>query len=82
LKLRSDNLAEQLRQPLLPVYLISGDEPLQVGEAADAVRAAARASGYSEREVHFIERGAASGASSRSACLRASSAMTAPGSSA
>ena len=60
MKLRSDNLAEQLRQPLLPVYLISGDEPLQVGEAADAVRAAARASGYSEREVHFIERGAAS----------------------
>jgi DNA polymerase-3 subunit delta len=57
LKLRSESLAEQLRQRLLPVYLVSGDEPLQVGEAADAVRAAARTAGYSEREVYFIERG-------------------------
>ncbi|MCC7460855.1 MAG: DNA polymerase III subunit delta [Gammaproteobacteria bacterium] len=60
MKLRSDNLAEQLRQRLLPVYLVSGDEPLQAGEAADAVRAAARAAGCTEREVHFIERGAGS----------------------
>jgi DNA polymerase-3 subunit delta len=38
--------------------LISGDEPLLSGEAADAVRARARAAGFSEREVHFIERAA------------------------
>jgi DNA polymerase-3 subunit delta len=37
LKLRPDNLAAQLEQRLLPVYLISGDEPLQAGEAADSV---------------------------------------------
>jgi DNA polymerase-3 subunit delta len=61
LKLRPENLAAQLEQRLLPVYLISGDEPLQAGEAADAVRAAARARGFGEREVHFIERGGASG---------------------
>ncbi|MFO1401426.1 MAG: DNA polymerase III subunit delta, partial [Steroidobacteraceae bacterium] len=60
MKLRPDNLAGQLRQRLLPVYLVSGDEPLQVGEAADAVRAAARAAGYAEREVLFIERGGGS----------------------
>ena len=59
LKLRPDNLAAQLEQRLLPVYLISGDEPLQAGEAADSVRAVARARGYTEREVHFIERGGA-----------------------
>ncbi|MDE2136863.1 MAG: DNA polymerase III subunit delta [Gammaproteobacteria bacterium] len=56
MKLTSDSLATHLREQLLPVYLISGDEPLLTGEAADAVRAAARARGFSEREVHFIER--------------------------
>lgn len=43
---------------MLPAYLISGDEPLLTGEAADAVRASARAAGFTEREVHFIERAA------------------------
>jgi DNA polymerase-3 subunit delta len=56
LKLTSDSLATHLAQRLLPAYLISGDEPLLGGEAADAVRDAARAAGFSEREVHFIER--------------------------
>jgi DNA polymerase-3 subunit delta len=58
LKLTSDSLATHLTQRLLPAYLISGDEPLLTGEAADAVRARARAAGFTEREVHFIERGA------------------------
>jgi len=40
----------------LPVYLVSGDEPLLAGEAADAVRLRARAAGFTEREVYFIER--------------------------
>lgn len=39
------------------VYLVSGDEPLLAGEAADAIRAAARAKGFTERDVHFMERG-------------------------
>jgi DNA polymerase-3 subunit delta len=58
LKLTSDSLAPQLAQRLLPAYLISGDEPLLAGEAADAIRARARAAGFSERDVHFIERAA------------------------
>jgi DNA polymerase III subunit delta len=56
LKLTSDSLATHLAQRLLPAYLISGDEPLLSGEAADAVRERARAAGFSERDVHFIER--------------------------
>ncbi|HET7757796.1 MAG TPA: DNA polymerase III subunit delta, partial [Steroidobacteraceae bacterium] len=56
MKLTSDSLAAQLRDRLLPVYLISGDEPLLTGEAADAVRERARAAGFSEREVYFPER--------------------------
>ena len=56
MKLTSDSLAAQLAQRLLPAYLVSGDEPLLTAEAADAIRARARAAGYTEREVHFIER--------------------------
>jgi DNA polymerase-3 subunit delta len=41
---------------LLPVYLLSCDEPLTSGEAADALRAAARKQGYADREVYFVER--------------------------
>ncbi len=41
----------------MPVYLVSGDEPLLAGEAADAVRARARALGFTEREVHVLDRG-------------------------
>jgi DNA polymerase-3 subunit delta len=58
LKLTADSLAKHLRERLLPAYLISGDEPLLAGEAADDVRARARAAGFTEREVHFIERAA------------------------
>jgi DNA polymerase-3 subunit delta len=57
LKLTTDALSGHLEQQLLRAYLISGDEPLLVGEAADAVRARARAKGFTERDVHFMERG-------------------------
>jgi len=52
-----DQLAATLARGLASTYLISGDEPLTVGEAADAVRAAARAAGYADRKVFSIERG-------------------------
>ena len=58
MKLTLDSLDTHLAKNLLAAYLISGDEPLLTGEAADAVRARARAAGFSEREVHFLERGA------------------------
>jgi DNA polymerase-3 subunit delta len=38
------------------IYLVSGDEPLTVGEAADAIRAAAKAAGYADRTVFHIDR--------------------------
>jgi DNA polymerase-3 subunit delta len=56
MKIRSDQLAGHLAARLLPAYLISGDEPLLVGEAADAIREKARREGYAEREVFFVER--------------------------
>lgn len=52
MELRPEQLASQpASQPLAPVYLIAGPELLRVLEAADAVRARARAEGIGEREV-------------------------------
>lgn len=56
LRLTSDALPSQLANNLSRAYLISGDEPLLAGEAADAVRERARAAGFGERRVHFPER--------------------------
>ena len=57
MKLTGDNLAPALARGLAPIYLLSGDEALLVNEAADAVRAQARAAGFIERELHVVERG-------------------------
>lgn len=57
MKISGDNLASALTRGLAPVYLISGDEPLLVNEAADAIRAKARADGFVERDLHVVERG-------------------------
>lgn len=45
-------LAGHLQQELRPLYVLHGDEALLVQEAADAIRAAARLQGYTERSVH------------------------------
>lgn len=57
MRLKAEQLAAALQKQLKPVYFLSGDEPLQLGEAADAVRDAARNAGYSVREVIAIETG-------------------------
>ena len=52
MELTPERLIAQLgAEPLRPVYLIAGPEPLRVLEAADAVRAQARVEGIGEREV-------------------------------
>jgi DNA polymerase-3 subunit delta len=56
MELRPDRFERQLAgEPLRPVYLIAGPEPLRVQEAADAVRAKAREEGYGEREVFDVD---------------------------
>jgi DNA polymerase-3 subunit delta len=42
---------------LQPIYLLSGDEPLQLMEAGDAIRRQAREKGFGEREVMHVESG-------------------------
>jgi DNA polymerase-3 subunit delta len=56
LKLTAESLSAHLAGTLLPIYLVSGDEPLLCAEAADAIRARARELGISERQVFFIDR--------------------------
>lgn len=56
MELKPGQLVRQLQAGTLhPAYLIAGPETLQVLEAADAVRAQARAQGYSEREVFDVD---------------------------
>jgi len=56
LRLRAEQLPAALARGLAGIYLVSGDEPLLVGEAADAIRAAARSAGCADRQVFFIDR--------------------------
>ena len=54
MQIKSAQLAVQLQRGLRAVYTVHGDEPLLAQEAADAIRAAARAAGYSERKVFAV----------------------------
>ena len=57
MKLNYSDLQTHLAQRLAPVYVVGGDEPLQLGEACDAIRTAARQQGFTERHVLHAERG-------------------------
>ncbi|WP_265946556.1 DNA polymerase III subunit delta [Dechloromonas sp. A34] len=49
--LKGEQLPAHLERELRPLYVLYGDEPLLVIEAADTIRLKARQQGYSEREV-------------------------------
>lgn len=54
--IKPDRLAAQLAAgPLRPAWLVASPEPLLLLEAADAIRAAARAEGITEREIFEAE---------------------------
>ena len=57
MRVRPGDLARRLEDGLAPVYLIGGEEPLQVEECLDLVRAAARARSFTERVVLHVEQG-------------------------
>lgn len=54
MQLRPEQLGAHLDRPLSPLYLLHGDEPLLVIEAADAIRQAARRQGFTQREVIVV----------------------------
>jgi len=57
MKVKPEQLTSHLKKSLAPIYLVGGDEPLQVQESCDAIRKAAREQGFTEREVMNVERG-------------------------
>jgi len=54
-KLSLDQLPMALGKSIAPVYIISGDEPLQLNEALDTVRKAAFGRGFIDREVFYVD---------------------------
>ncbi|HUG25977.1 DNA polymerase III subunit delta [Piscinibacter sp.] len=54
MQVRLEQLAAHLQKGLRPLYTVWGDEPLLAQEAGDAIRAAARAAGHTERQVHSV----------------------------
>ena len=56
MRINTDQLAQTLDKSLARAWLIAGDEILLTGEAADAVRARARAEGFSGRDLFVTDR--------------------------
>ena len=51
MQINADQLARQLERGLAPLYLVSGDEPLQIDECSKAIRRRAENAGCNERCV-------------------------------
>lgn len=56
MQVKLDALAAQLARRLAPLYVVHGDEHLLAIEAADRIRAAVRAAGFTDREVLQVDR--------------------------
>ena len=57
MRLRPEQLTAHLRKTLAPLYLVFGEEILLASESADAIRAAARKRGHTERECLTVDSG-------------------------
>ncbi|MCB1761018.1 MAG: DNA polymerase III subunit delta [Gammaproteobacteria bacterium] len=55
MRIPAKQLDGQLQRGLAPLYLVSGDEPLQLGETLDAIRREALRQGYGSREVLDVD---------------------------
>jgi DNA polymerase-3 subunit delta len=54
MQLRAEGLQAHLNKGLARIYTVHGDEPLLAQEAADQIRAAARAQGFGERQIFTV----------------------------
>lgn len=57
MRIYPEKIQAHLKQQLLPIYFVSGDEPLQLQETCDAIRQACRQQGCEDREVLYVEKG-------------------------
>ncbi|MFT5482087.1 MAG: DNA polymerase-3 subunit delta [Halieaceae bacterium] len=53
---KSEQIQSHLKRQLLPIYFVSGDEPLQIQETCDAIRGTCREQGFTEREIFQVDR--------------------------
>lgn len=49
MRIKAEQLSSHVKRPLSPIYLVCGDEPLQVEETCTALRTGAREQDYAER---------------------------------
>ena len=56
MRLRANQLDAELQKSLLPVYLVTGDEPLMVQEALDSIRLRCKQLGFDERKILEVDR--------------------------
>lgn len=54
MQITPEQLPAQLAREFSPLYAVTGDEPLRALEAADAIRTAARARGFTDRKVFSV----------------------------
>lgn len=54
MKIKPEQLAQHLKQPLAPIYILSGDEPLLAQEASDQIRNACLQQGM-QRELYHVD---------------------------
>ena len=57
MRVRPEQLGAVLKKDLSLIYVLSGDEPLQMQESGDAIRSAAKAGGFLHRTVLSVESG-------------------------
>ncbi len=55
MNVRPDQLQAMITKTIYPVYMVSGDEPLQQMESLDSIRSFLRQQDYSEREVLDVD---------------------------
>lgn len=55
MKLKPEQLSAQLQRQLSSLYIVSGDEPLQVSECCDMIRQQARQQGFTERHTYHVD---------------------------
>lgn len=55
MKIHGNQLAQQLKGSLQPIYWVAGDETLLVQEAVDQIRASCRQRDFQEREIRHVD---------------------------
>ncbi|MFV1873279.1 MAG: DNA polymerase III subunit delta [Oleiphilus sp.] len=56
MRLRPNQIEAELKKPLLPIYFVTGDEPLIVQETLDSIRHATKQQGFGERNILEVDR--------------------------